>query len=93
MKRTQAHSVLNPSSAAPSRAGASMVNGRVERTATCAPAQRPKNEAPQAQSGVRSQPTTTSACASQRGNPPPALLTPYPFRALAKSARAARVTV
>lgn len=91
MKRTQAHSVAKPSSTAPSTAGASIASGWVKRPARWAPAQRPKNEAPQAQSGVRSQPTTTSACASQRGSP--AALTRYAFRALKKRASAVSVTV
>ncbi len=67
MKRTQIHKTLNPPSAAPTSAGASMAIGPVAPVPKWAPNQSPKNEAPQASSGVRSQPITTNACASQRG--------------------------
>lgn len=90
MNRTQTQRVMNPNSTAPSNAGASIARGLVNRPVRCAPAHSPKKEAPQAQSGVRSHPMTTSARASQRGNP--AALTRYAFRALKNTASAASIT-
>lgn len=91
MNRTQTQRVMNPNSTDPSSAGASIASGRWNRPAKWAPAHNPKNEAPQAQSGVRSHPMTTSARASQRGNP--AALTRYAFRTLKNRATAVSVTV
>jgi len=67
MKRTHVHNTPKPQIAAPSNAGASIPSGLVAPVPKCAPIHNPKNEAPQAKSGVRSQPSTTSAWASQRG--------------------------
>ena len=67
MKRTHVHSTPKPPSAAPINAGASIASGLLAPPPKCAPIHNPKNEAPQARSGVRSQPMTTSAWASQRG--------------------------
>ena len=67
MKRTHAHNTPKPQIAAPSNAGVSIPSGLVAPVPKCAPIHNPKNEAPQAKSGVRSQPITTSAWASQRG--------------------------
>lgn len=69
MNRTQSKSVPNPQSAAPATPGAISATGLLDRSPTWAPSHIPKNEAPQAQSGVRSQPTTMHACANQRGIP------------------------
>ncbi len=67
MNRTHAHRTPNPHSAAPSSAGTSIPTTLAAPTPKCAPTHKPKNEAPHASSGVRSQPITTSAWASQRG--------------------------
>jgi hypothetical protein len=93
MNRTQAHNAPNPQTVAPMMAGAIMTSGRVEPVPKCAPAQSPKNEAPQANSGVRSHPATTSACASQRGTPPAVALTTQALRTRESMASTVRATM
>src|SRR5213083_341318 len=71
MKRTHMASAANPKMAAPSAATPSMTRGRDNRAATTAPSHRPAYDAPHANTGVKSHPSTTSRWASQRGTAVP----------------------
>src|SRR3989442_9342753 len=71
MRRTHAQRAPKPASAATPTAVPSITSGWLSRTPTSAPSHSPKYEAPHATTGVRSQPTTTSRGASQRGIPVP----------------------
>src|SRR5207237_455384 len=93
MNRTHIASAANPNSAAPIPATASMVSGAVKRVPTRAPTHNPAYEAPQASSGVTSQPNTMRRCANQRGTAPPAPRRPYRLRASATTASAASAMV
>src|SRR5204863_132575 len=84
MNRTHNASAANPNSAAPIPATASMVSGAVKRVPTRAPTHNPAYEAPQASSGVTSQPNTMRRCANQRGTAAPAI--PSTWRACVRRA-------